>query len=322
MTLEEIINLARRRLMDYEPPYNWLDSELVDYANNAYNTICRETFQIDDSYTPAICLLTLTADTATSSTFDYSLDSRIIDIRSANITGYTSAITQTGSGLNDLSIRGNYLLDDSDTDYQIYIDAATTTDTFKWSNDGGTTWEATGVSMTGDWQLLDNGIYIKFTATTGHTLDDYFDFTITQVNDYPLSRTYCDSLDNDVESWRKTTPSQPTDFLTDYRDSYITFWPPPDENYLVSMRVHRYPTSQFSSTSMSGQTPEIPSYYHYRLIDGILADAYLRRGPETFDSTKSELFRRYFLKSLKELTKNSINRNWNNRVPRPTGGWI
>jgi len=64
-------------------------------------------------------------------------------------------------------------------DYRVEIDATGTPDTFKWSNDGGSTWEATGVAITGSAQLLENRIYVTFAATTGHTVGDYWDETAT-----------------------------------------------------------------------------------------------------------------------------------------------
>jgi len=63
----------------------------------------------------------------------------------------------TGSGLDDLTSSGR------------------TPDTFKWSSDGGTTWDATGVEITGSAQTLSNGVAVTFGDSTGHTLGDYWD---------------------------------------------------------------------------------------------------------------------------------------------------
>ena len=62
------------------------------------------------------------------------------------------------------------------TKYRVQIDATGTPDTFKWSKDGGNTWSATGVVITGGWQTLNNGVQISFDSTTGHALSDYWDF--------------------------------------------------------------------------------------------------------------------------------------------------
>ena len=84
--------------------------------------------------------------------------------------------TFTGSGLNDLTYGGNYNAADVRT-YRVKIDLAAATDTFTWSDDGASTWEATGVAIIGSAQELNNGITITFAATTGHTLNEYWDIT-------------------------------------------------------------------------------------------------------------------------------------------------
>jgi len=84
----------------------------------------------------------------------------------------------TGSGLNDLTRSGNYR-GNADRNYRVELDATGTPDTFKWSHDGGSSWEATGVAITGALQHLEDGVYVTFAATTGHTLGDRWDWTAT-----------------------------------------------------------------------------------------------------------------------------------------------
>ena len=89
--------------------------------------------------------------------------------------GYGST-TFTGSGLDDMTYGGNYNSTDVRT-YRVKIDAAAATDTYTWSEDGGSRWEATGVAMTGSAQELNKGITVTFAATTGHTLNEYWEIT-------------------------------------------------------------------------------------------------------------------------------------------------
>ena len=89
--------------------------------------------------------------------------------------GYGST-TFTGSGLDDLTYGGAYNSTAGRT-YRVKIDAAAATDTYTWSEDGGSTWEATGVAMTGSAQELNKGITVTFAATTGHTLNEYWEIT-------------------------------------------------------------------------------------------------------------------------------------------------
>lgn len=82
--------------------------------------------------------------------------------------------TFTGSGLNDLTPSGTFT-GSVDMDYVVEIDGTGTPDTFKWSDDDGSTW-TTGVSITGSAQTLNNGVQITFGATTGHTSGDKWYF--------------------------------------------------------------------------------------------------------------------------------------------------
>ena len=86
----------------------------------------------------------------------------------------------TGAGLNDLTPGGAYAPSTPvNTSYVVAIDAEGTPDTFKWSNDGGATWEAETVAITGAAQTLDQGVTIAFAATTGHTSGNSWAFTAT-----------------------------------------------------------------------------------------------------------------------------------------------
>ncbi len=83
----------------------------------------------------------------------------------------------TGTGLNDMSASGKYDAA-AEKSYMVAIDGTGTPDTFKWSPDLGATWPATGVAITGSAQELENGVYVTFQNTTGHTLGDYWIVTV------------------------------------------------------------------------------------------------------------------------------------------------
>ncbi len=82
--------------------------------------------------------------------------------------------------LNDLSSGGIYTGTGTEppyVNYRVKIDG-TGPDTFTWSDDNGATWQASGVAITaGSAQTLNNGVTITFGADTGHTLEDYWNFT-------------------------------------------------------------------------------------------------------------------------------------------------
>ena len=89
---------------------------------------------------------------------------------------YINTEVFAGVGLDDLTSGGTYSGSDIQKTYVIEIDTTGTPDTFQWSDDGGSTWNATGVSITGAAQTLNDGVQITFGATTGHTLADQWLF--------------------------------------------------------------------------------------------------------------------------------------------------
>lgn len=95
----------------------------------------------------------------------------------ADIDTFTARIDTPAfqGSLNDLTPSGT-LSNPSDIDFEIIIDATGTPDTFKWSKTGGASFAASGVPISGGAQFLDNGISVTFAATTGHALNDQWDF--------------------------------------------------------------------------------------------------------------------------------------------------
>ena len=85
------------------------------------------------------------------------------------------SVTFSGSGLDDFARSGNHN-GNADRVYRIEIDATGTPDTVQISRDGGGSFFATGGAITGALQLIENGVYFMFSATTGHTLNDYWEF--------------------------------------------------------------------------------------------------------------------------------------------------
>lgn len=72
MTIGDVISSVRDRVLDKTEPYLWSDAELVYYANEAIEEMCREGRMIQDKTTPAICTITLNPGQR-----DYKLDDRI-----------------------------------------------------------------------------------------------------------------------------------------------------------------------------------------------------------------------------------------------------
>jgi len=87
-------------------------------------------------------------------------------------------IAFTGTGTNDLSVGTTYQ-NTVAASYRVQIDTGGTPGTFKWSDDGGSTWKATLVAPTGSPQTLNNGFTITIPTGTAHALDDRWDIPVT-----------------------------------------------------------------------------------------------------------------------------------------------
>ncbi len=106
----------------------------------------------------------------------------VLDIKATSSVGSAAF---TGTGLDDMTTGGTFI-GSSALNYRVEIDATGTPDTFRWSDDGGSTWDASGVAITGSAQTLYNGVTVTFGATTGHTLADYWDFSTTVTNPFAV----------------------------------------------------------------------------------------------------------------------------------------
>lgn len=82
MKLAELLNITRIELDDVAEPYLWSDDELLEYANDAQNEACRRGRLLVDATTPAICQITMVANTAA-----YTLDPRVIRVNRAKVDG-------------------------------------------------------------------------------------------------------------------------------------------------------------------------------------------------------------------------------------------
>lgn len=112
-------------------------------------------------------------------------------------TSFISDPTFTGAGINDLYTSGNYTGSGAKT-YKVEIDgvgSGSAPDTFRWSDSNGSTWNATGVTITGGYQNLNHGVIVNFIHTGGHTLNDYWTFDTTSDSAFyaPLIPSYMDT---------------------------------------------------------------------------------------------------------------------------------
>ena len=92
--------------------------------------------------------------------------------------------TFTGAGANDMSVDSSSSYTDAVQGvFQIKINANGSPDTFQWrkSYDGGATWlpdYAGSLNCSTSAVLVADGVYVKFTSATGHTIGDVWQFTV------------------------------------------------------------------------------------------------------------------------------------------------
>ena len=96
------------------------------------------------------------------------------------------AVTFVGSGLNDLTLSGTYT-GDRTRNFRVYVDGVGTPNTFKWSEDNGTTWNSVTASMAAE-VAITWGVTLKFAATTGHTATEYWNFTASAISTVALQQ--------------------------------------------------------------------------------------------------------------------------------------
>ena len=90
---------------------------------------------------------------------------------------YTAA-TATDPGLNDMKASGTFS-GTANRQFRVQIDNVGTPDTFSWTTSSATTtivWNQTGVPIAPGNIALGEGMLVSFASTTGHTLNDRWDF--------------------------------------------------------------------------------------------------------------------------------------------------
>ena len=130
--------------------------------------------------------LNVTGSTTTTSTDDVTAGAPFYRANEGDAIG-EAGTTFTGSGLDDAFFSGHFTGTASVT-YYVKIDGVGTgtggVDTFSVSNDNFTSTLSTTNDMTGSAQLIHSGdnIYVDFSATTGHTLNDVWAGTAGPIN--------------------------------------------------------------------------------------------------------------------------------------------
>jgi len=279
MTLQEIVNAARRKLNNYEVPYLWIDEELVYYCNEVINNICREALVFEEQLDSTACEI-ITADAVNN----YALDDDVIYVTSAKVvtkelitlSDAPAADWEAGDTITGGSSSVTSTIDSKLTDYKYII-----------YNRSGAYTAA---------EILTNGTY-----TAGQ------DAGYPIVSDYESSYLKKKSITEMVNpDWQADTADEPIWYMLDYKNGYITLYPTPDDVYTIRLGVYKYPATAMTTTSMSSQTPTIAAKYHPMIVDGIVAMAFMKHGEQTFNEKMASIYNALFNKQMSDLKRKNL----------------
>lgn len=298
-TLQQIIDMVRYRLNNFELPYLWLDNELVFSANIILNTICREGRILEDSITPSVCQISTVVGKS-----DYQLHPPLIYIKSAKIRTQETLTLDTKPSVA-WSVGDTITGASSLHTCEVIAKLTDYTYTVK---------RRTGVFTTGE--ILSNGLYTAIPIVSSYPFSD------STTNTSFLEKYTKPEMDRYYSSWRGQPPAQPLRYMLDYNSGYMTLYSAPDDIYIVDMSVIRYPLTQLSSVSMSEQYPEIDPKYINTLVEGICYQAYQKRGDDTYDKEKAAAHYSQFRKELGQMKIQNNMYEANGATASPVGGFI
>lgn len=135
-----------------------------------------------------------------------------------------------------------------------------------------------------------------------------------------LNRVTLADLNAAYSDWQNADTDTPRYYMLDYRTDYITLYPAPDAAGTLVLEVERLPLTQLTEPYLS-VTPEIHSIYHHRLIDGILARAYLKSGSETYDSNKAAIHNALFNEVINDIKRRILRLRRKTFALAPNSAW-
>lgn len=200
------------------------------------------------------------------------MDATKIDEGSVNAVQVASIGTPTfsGTGNDDITISGNYNGVWTNT-LRIEIDSTGGTDTFRWSKDGGTIWEASSINCSTSDILLADGIYVRWAAVTGHVLNDYWDSAVTT---WGIELTGLTAGANTYNSGARIATTLPIRDLA--AATFSTVDQPSGVSESQPARIYLESTVGFAaSQTVFIQSPLSPDTAETRVIDSVQAGEYI-----------------------------------------------
>lgn len=307
MTGTELFAMCRRWLNDeLSATYKWTTAELVDYYNWALDQIASHTNYFKDSYTTEI-----THETVTAGNADIAIDSRILEVTNARISGESVNLWRNE---------------------------------FRKLSESIPTWRYTA-SVAGTDIALNSASPCTITSTTtdfldaGFTADEYVEISNTTtssnskvvlvdtVAQYQLTLDTAVTLTSDAASknvlLRQVNTDTPTQYLMDFREGYLTLYPAPSSNCTLILDTIRKQLTPLTSASIASLT-DLPIKLEYQLgiVDGIISRAYLKSGPSTFNIEKATVHMGEFRGLWNQINKDNIKKDSKRDIMTPHNGNI
>ncbi len=122
---------------------------------------------------------------------------------------------------------------------------------------------------------------------------------------FPLTKRLKSWMDLYYPLWRSNTAGTPLYYILDYTEGYITLDRKVSADANLDMTVLRLPVNPVT-TETPNAVPEINSRFHIYLVDGIMAEAYLKEDTQTLDPQKAQTHEGRFLAGVDLMEKAAI----------------
>mgnify|MGYP001592050679 CR=1 FL=1 len=136
----------------------------------------------------------------------------------------------------------------------------------------------------------------------------------------PLTKVDLPWLQSRYSTWQSATAGRPWYFSEDLTTGKITFIPAPDANYTANLIVYRLPITELALATMAG-VPEIPEGYHKYILDGVLAQAYMKQDAETFDRTLAMTHKKIFDANVEKAFRENMQSIYTSQTASPHRGF-
>jgi hypothetical protein len=313
MRLSDILLHVRKILDDdvgQESEYLWEDWELVEYANDAIEKLCKRCHLIEDSATinEKLSAGTVTLNGLSGSVDMISVDG--VDIMSAAVpfsTDIATTASNVAANINAYSSTPNYTA--TSTAGIITISAVSGTG----STPNGYEVAADTSGMTASCTNMAGGdsltqLYL-IPGKKKYELNSTVLAVIraeTTLSSRPLERKTIEAMDKIWTDWKNADDGTPFYYVPNMKMSTITIVPAPSENTVCNLIVSRLPITELSE-SRPNASPEIASKYHRNLFNWILHRAYSKHDTDTYDDKKAAEYFVKFNVDVEEINIGDIN---------------